>query len=592
MWGATPVTESVAAVVTERTGVRWLPAYGASELPVIAANPVDRPDAWRLDSAGLPPRRGGAAGRRPRDRRGAPARRDRRDPGPQPVGDGRLPARGGHRRRVRRRLVPHRRRRLARARGLGPPHRSVQGDDQGQRLPGGAGRDRGRAARPSRRCSTARCSACPTSGPARCRSPSCSSTRPSRSPTASSRQLVADSLADLQAACATSSSSTRSRGCPSGKVLRRTLRDEWTPRCSRRRGATPDGRPTLAGAAAPCATRRPRSSTASARAPSAELDDRRAGREARRRHRRRRAGASCAATDDGARRWRRRSRWRSSPRSSAAASPTRRSSARRSPPTCAAWPARRRPRRAETVAARRRPRPALAAVAGRRARRPARWPSTPRARPPRSCWCPAPDGYRARARSPVPSRRAARSTSPARSPSIEPGTRRRRWSTGQTRSLDRRRPRPMDGPRARADLRRPRRRDARRRASCRSSTPPSARQYGAADRVVPGGPAPARRRARRRWRARGASPSTPPGPSTPSLPRRRVAAGVGRQGLLPPGRPAPCARPRSRCTAASATPGSASPTCTCAGRCCRSTCSAASAPTSTGCWPTTGSEVA
>jgi long-chain acyl-CoA synthetase len=54
MWGATPVTESVAAAVTARTGVRWLPAYGASELPVIAANPVDRPDAWRLDSAGLP----------------------------------------------------------------------------------------------------------------------------------------------------------------------------------------------------------------------------------------------------------------------------------------------------------------------------------------------------------------------------------------------------------------------------------------------------------------------------------------------------------------------------------------------------------
>lgn len=55
MWGATPVTESVAQVVTERTGVRWLPAYGASELPVIAANPVGDPAAWRLDSAGLPP---------------------------------------------------------------------------------------------------------------------------------------------------------------------------------------------------------------------------------------------------------------------------------------------------------------------------------------------------------------------------------------------------------------------------------------------------------------------------------------------------------------------------------------------------------
>ena len=54
MWGATPVTASVAETVTARTGVRWLPAYGASELPVIACNPVDRPEEWRLDAAGLP----------------------------------------------------------------------------------------------------------------------------------------------------------------------------------------------------------------------------------------------------------------------------------------------------------------------------------------------------------------------------------------------------------------------------------------------------------------------------------------------------------------------------------------------------------
>jgi len=55
MWGATPVTPSVAEQVTERTGVRWLPAYGASEVPVIACNPVHEPTRWRLDSAGLPP---------------------------------------------------------------------------------------------------------------------------------------------------------------------------------------------------------------------------------------------------------------------------------------------------------------------------------------------------------------------------------------------------------------------------------------------------------------------------------------------------------------------------------------------------------
>ncbi len=53
MWGATPVTASVAETVTRRSGVRFLPAYGASELPVITSNPVRRPDAWRLDSAGL-----------------------------------------------------------------------------------------------------------------------------------------------------------------------------------------------------------------------------------------------------------------------------------------------------------------------------------------------------------------------------------------------------------------------------------------------------------------------------------------------------------------------------------------------------------
>jgi long-chain acyl-CoA synthetase len=54
MWGATPVTPSVAELVSARTGVRWLPAYGTSEVPVITANPVDDPDRWRLDSAGLP----------------------------------------------------------------------------------------------------------------------------------------------------------------------------------------------------------------------------------------------------------------------------------------------------------------------------------------------------------------------------------------------------------------------------------------------------------------------------------------------------------------------------------------------------------
>jgi long-chain acyl-CoA synthetase len=52
MWGATPVTPSIAETVTRRTGVAWVPAYGASELPVIACNPIE---GARLDSAGKAP---------------------------------------------------------------------------------------------------------------------------------------------------------------------------------------------------------------------------------------------------------------------------------------------------------------------------------------------------------------------------------------------------------------------------------------------------------------------------------------------------------------------------------------------------------
>jgi long-chain acyl-CoA synthetase len=53
MWGATPVVPEVAETVTRRAGVRWLPAYGASEVPVIACNPVQEPERWRLDTVGL-----------------------------------------------------------------------------------------------------------------------------------------------------------------------------------------------------------------------------------------------------------------------------------------------------------------------------------------------------------------------------------------------------------------------------------------------------------------------------------------------------------------------------------------------------------
>ena len=52
MWCATPVTPSVAETVTRRTGVPWLTAYGASELPVLACNDVV---GARLDTVGRAP---------------------------------------------------------------------------------------------------------------------------------------------------------------------------------------------------------------------------------------------------------------------------------------------------------------------------------------------------------------------------------------------------------------------------------------------------------------------------------------------------------------------------------------------------------
>ena len=51
MWCATPVTKSVADTVIRRAGVRWVTAYGTSEVPVIACCPLD--DA-RLDTVGKP----------------------------------------------------------------------------------------------------------------------------------------------------------------------------------------------------------------------------------------------------------------------------------------------------------------------------------------------------------------------------------------------------------------------------------------------------------------------------------------------------------------------------------------------------------
>ena len=90
-----------------------------------------------------------------------------------------------------------------------------------------------------------------------------------------------------------------------------------------------------------------------------------------------------------------------------------------------------------------------------------------------------------------------------------------------------------------------------------------------------------------RRRARAAPRCTRRGPSTRSHPTTRSPPARWPRRTAP-GPPAPCARPPSRCTAASATRGSAWPTSTCGGRCSRPTCSAAPAPTWPGCSRTTG----
>ncbi len=51
MWCATPVTTTVAETVIRRTGVGFLTAYGTTELPVIACNPLE---GTRLDTVGRP----------------------------------------------------------------------------------------------------------------------------------------------------------------------------------------------------------------------------------------------------------------------------------------------------------------------------------------------------------------------------------------------------------------------------------------------------------------------------------------------------------------------------------------------------------
>ena len=50
LWGASPMIPDVARTVTRRSGIRWAAAYGTTEVPVLHVNP----DRCRLDSPGLP----------------------------------------------------------------------------------------------------------------------------------------------------------------------------------------------------------------------------------------------------------------------------------------------------------------------------------------------------------------------------------------------------------------------------------------------------------------------------------------------------------------------------------------------------------
>jgi acyl-CoA synthetase (AMP-forming)/AMP-acid ligase II len=52
MWGGSAVPVALADRITALTGVRFLCSYGMTEAMMVAFNPVDDPDRWRLDSPG------------------------------------------------------------------------------------------------------------------------------------------------------------------------------------------------------------------------------------------------------------------------------------------------------------------------------------------------------------------------------------------------------------------------------------------------------------------------------------------------------------------------------------------------------------
>ena len=370
--------------------MRWLPAYGASEVPVIAANPVDRPAEWRLDSAGLPPSGVELARGRPRraGQSSLPGRSGRsRFSAPRSM-SGYLPeeatADG-----LRRRLVPNRRRGLAGAAGLGPSHRPLEGDDQGQRLPGRAGGDRGSAPRTSCGPRLCRVRTRRREVRARCRLPSCSSIPTGRSAEDELREYVAGSLATYKQLRRVVFVDAIPR-LPSGKVLRRTLRDEWTPRCSMQGG---DGLMDVRLSPVQEALARVRRRTSSTGWGPGPCGSSTTSRERRssKRPSSRRAGASCGPPRPTARRSRRGRSRPSSPRSWAGAWPMRHSSG----PTLAAELRRLAGAPAATAARPSSSRRSLSdlAVAVDGAHPRTRWPSTPRAPARALLLLPGPGGF-------------------------------------------------------------------------------------------------------------------------------------------------------------------------------------------------------
>ena len=539
MWGATPVSESVAPV-GHRAHRRALAAGLRRQRGAGDRRQPGRPTraAWRLDSAGLPPAGRRAAGGRPRHRRGA-----------------RRPAGSARSRCAARRSWP----------GYLPDEATADAFADGWYRTGDVGwlepegwvhltdRSKEMIKVNGFQVAPAEIEAVLHGHPAvlDCAVFGIPDERAGEVPVAAVQldperpvteeelqQLVADSLATYKQLRHVVVVDAIPR-LPSGKVLRRTLRDEWTPALA----ATPGERlmdvrlsPRAAGAA-----RLGRPGRRPARAPGRRPARRpRAGGEAGRRGRRRRAGASCGPPSDGG-----------APLASGVEAaivaeelgrgladapflgPTLAAELRR----LAGAPAGHcgRDRRPRARARRRWP----STVDGRSPEAP--WPSTPTGARRRSCWSRGPDGHRLALvgrclpvaertdldpalgrRPPAAGRPGCRSAAPGRSPT----TTSRGWTAlGLALTC--------------ADLVGTMRGAVR---PGRASTPRPRRQYGAAHRLVPGRPAPAGRRLRGHGGLAQRRPARGLGRRRPAA-RRRRGRRRGGQGLLRPGGPRRCARP-------------------------------------------------